>query len=158
MVTTVTTTAGLESQCTYAYKFALLCVRAKRRFRSLLTIFAMMVAALAALAPAITNALGRAPVANWDALCSAQATKRNAVNAAGKPLSPADQARQHAEHCPFCHSEHSPSSLPHAPATLAPQAGSAVIDANAVSCPTRCVVRMGTCPFSRPAGRLLSSA
>ena len=81
----------------------------------------MMVVALAALAPAMTNALGHTPVANWVELCSAQGTKRIAVNAAGEPISPAEQAMQHTEHCPFCHIEHSPATLPPAPATVAPQ-------------------------------------
>lgn len=86
-----------------------------------MTILAMIVVTLAALAPAITNALGHTPVANWVELCSAQGTKRIAVNAAGEPISPAEQVMQHSEHCPFCHIEHTPAALPPAIAPAVPQ-------------------------------------
>lgn len=97
------------------------CTRILRKFRTALATFAVLVMALAALAPAISHALGYSPVANWVELCSAQGTKRIAVNSSGEPISPSEQAMQHAEHCPFCHVEHSPAMLPTAPAPFVPQ-------------------------------------
>lgn len=93
-----------------------------RKFRTALANLAMLVVALAALAPALSHALGYSPVAHWVELCSAQGTKRIAVNSAGESISPSERAMQHAEHCPFCHVEHSIAMLPPAPLPLVPQA------------------------------------
>lgn len=122
MLTTLATAAHRHAAASYhAYNFRMFRARAKRQLRSIMTIFAMVVVTVATLAPALSNALGHSRVANWVELCSAQGSKRIAVNAAGEPISPAEQAMQHSEHCPFCHIEHSPAMLPQAPLSLVPQ-------------------------------------
>ena len=99
--------------------------RATQRF---LASLALVVVTFAALAPALANAFGlnnMGPMA-WIELCSAQGTKRIAVDSAGDPITPADgsegsqRAADAAEHCPFCHIELATTTLPLALAPVVP--------------------------------------
>lgn len=77
---------------------------------------------VAALAPALANALGQSSPVMWVELCSAEGTRRVAVDASGAPVDATQQSATHvAEHCPFCHIEHAPVTLPPAPAPAVPQ-------------------------------------
>lgn len=97
-----------------------------RRFRRsgqrLLAAIAVLVMSVAALAPALANALGQSSPVMWVELCSADGSKRIAVDASGTALDPTQQSATHVtEHCPFCHIEHSPATIPPAPAPVVPQ-------------------------------------
>jgi Protein of unknown function (DUF2946) len=105
----------------------------RRSTQRFIASLALAVVAFAALVPALANAFGvnnMGPMA-WIELCSAQGTKRIAVDSAGDPIvsgapvDGADKSRQAAahmgEHCPFCHIEHTPAALPPALPPTVPQ-------------------------------------
>jgi hypothetical protein len=94
----------------------------RRAGKRILAAIAVLVMSVAALAPALANALGHSSPVMWVELCSAEGKKRIAVDESGAPLDGAQQnSGLMAEHCPFCHIEHSPANLPPALAPLVPQ-------------------------------------
>lgn len=97
-----------------------------RRFRRsgqrLLAVIAVLVMSFTALAPALANALGQSSPVMWVELCSADGSKRVAIDASGGAIDPAQQSATHvSEHCPFCHIEHSVATMPPAPTPDVPQ-------------------------------------
>lgn len=96
--------------------------RLRRTGQRLLAAIAVLAMSFTALAPALANALGQSSPVMWVELCSAEGSKRVAVNAVGDTVDPTQQSATHvSEHCPFCHIEHSPVTLLPAPAPVVPQ-------------------------------------
>ena len=93
----------------------------RRAQQQLLAAIAVLVMTFASLAPAWAAVInGTAGVAGWVELCSAEGTKRVAVDANGDPVSSETSKHQTSSgHCPFCHLQQTPATLPPAPAPVA---------------------------------------
>ena len=96
--------------------------RLRRTGQRLLAALAVLVMSVTALAPALANALGRSSPVMWVELCSADGTRRIAVDAASTPADTTQQSATHvSEHCPFCQIGHAEAALPAAPAPALPK-------------------------------------
>ena len=95
----------------------------RRAQQQLLAAIAVLVITFASLAPAWAAVInGTAGVAGWVELCSAEGTKRVAVDGNGDPVSSESSKHQTSSgHCPFCHLQQTPATLPAAPAPVVPQ-------------------------------------
>lgn len=96
--------------------------RLRRTCKRMLAGIAVLVMSVTALAPALANALGQSSPVMWVELCSAEGTKRVALDTSGAPVDATHQSANHvSEHCPFCHIEHAQVTLPPTPDPVVPQ-------------------------------------